>query len=89
MYALEAKTRIALKRILFATDFSPAADAAAPFASQIARHYGAKLYGAHVNNFNDYTAVAPDIWPVMLEQAAYQDKNDTRRLDEQLRRCRP
>lgn len=45
MKAVPAKVRIALKNILFATDFSPAADAAAPFAIQIARSYGARVYG--------------------------------------------
>ena len=32
MKAVQARTRITLKNILFATDFSPAADAAAPIA---------------------------------------------------------
>jgi nucleotide-binding universal stress UspA family protein len=59
MQAVQARTRITLKNILFATDFSQAADAAAPMAIQIARRYGAKVYGVHVNRFDDYTASAP------------------------------
>jgi nucleotide-binding universal stress UspA family protein len=81
---MEAKTGIAIKNILFATDFSPIADAAVPFAIQIALNYDAKILGVHVNKFNDYTAVAPDIWPAMLEAAEDEDREDTQRLEDQL-----
>lgn len=84
MKAVQAKERIALKNILFATDFSPAADAAAPFAIQIARSYGAKVYGVHVNASNDYAAVAPDAWTVMVEASEKEAKEQIQRLNEQL-----
>jgi nucleotide-binding universal stress UspA family protein len=41
-------TRILFDRILFATDFSPASTVALPYATAIARHFGAKLYLAYV-----------------------------------------
>ena len=41
-------TRILFDRILFATDFSPASIVALPYATAIARHFGAKLYLAYV-----------------------------------------
>lgn len=85
MRAVQAKARITLKNILFATDFSPAADSAAPFAIQVARSYGAKVYGVHVNPFNDYTAVAPEAWAGMAEAAEQKAKEDTRRVHEQLK----
>ena len=84
MKAVPAKARIALKNILFATDFSPAADAAAPFATQIARSYGAKVYGVHVNALNDYAAVAPEAWTVMVEASEKEAKEQIQRLNEQL-----
>lgn len=84
MKAVQAKERIALKNILFATDFSPAADAAAPFAIQIARSYGAKVYGVHVNTSNDYAAVAPEAWTVMVEASEKEAKGQIQRLNEQL-----
>ena len=84
MKAVQAKERIALKNILFATDFSPAADAAAPFAIQIARSYGAKVYGVHVNALNDYAAVAPEAWTVMVEASEKEAKEQIQRLNEQL-----
>jgi nucleotide-binding universal stress UspA family protein len=84
MQAVQAITRIALKNILFATDFSQAADAAAPIAIQLARRYGAKVYGVHVNRFDDYTAAAPNAWAAMAEAAEKETKEDAGRLNEQL-----
>jgi len=84
MQAVQARTRITVKNILFATDFSQAADAAAPIAIQIARRYGAKVYGVHVNRFDDYTAAAPNAWAAMAEAAEKETKEDARRLNEQL-----
>jgi nucleotide-binding universal stress UspA family protein len=84
MQAVQARTRIAVKNILFATDFSVASDAARPIAIQIARRYGAKVYGVHVNRFDDYTAAASNAWVGMAEAAEKQTKEDTRRLNEQL-----
>src|ERR1700693_5813689 len=85
MQAVRAKTRITLKNILFATDFSAASDAAAPIAIQIARRYGAKVYGVHVNRFDDYTAAAPNAWAAMAEAAEKETKEDAGRLNEQLK----
>ena len=85
MKAVQARTRIALKNILFATDFSPAADAAAPFAIQVAQSYGAKMYGVHVNPFDNYTAAAPDAWAAMAAAAERQTKEHAQRLNEQLK----
>src|SRR5260370_15381046 len=84
MQAVQARTRITLKNILFATDFSQAADAAAPIAIQIARRYGAKVYGVHVNRFDDYTGAAPNAWAAIAEAAEKQTKEDDGRLNEQL-----
>jgi len=84
MQAVQARTRITLKNILFATDFSQAADAAAPIAIQIARRYGAKVYGVHVNRSDDYTGVAPNAWAAMAEAAEKETKEDAGRLNGQL-----
>ena len=84
MQAVQARTRITVKNILFATDFSTASDAAALIAMQIAKRYGAKVYGVHVNRFDDYTAAAPNAWAAMAEAAEKQTKEQARRLNEQL-----
>lgn len=46
--AISAATRIQLRNILFATDFSAAARAALPWAASLAQHYGSRLYAVHV-----------------------------------------
>jgi nucleotide-binding universal stress UspA family protein len=48
MKPLDPESRVALKNILLATDFSPASEAALPHALTIASHYGSRLYVAHV-----------------------------------------
>jgi nucleotide-binding universal stress UspA family protein len=85
MKAVQARTRISLKNVLFATDFSPAADAAAPFAIQIARRYGAKVYGVHVNPFENYALAAPEAWSAMAQAAEKEIKEHNQHLEEQLK----
>lgn len=85
MKAVQARTRIALKNILFATDFSEAALAATPFAIQIAQRYGAKIYGVHVNSFENYATVAPEVIGTMAAAAEEESREDARILDEQLK----
>ena len=48
MTPLDPKSRVALKKIMLATDFSPASEAALPYALTIARQYGSELFVAHV-----------------------------------------
>lgn len=84
MQAVQARTRITLKNILFATDFSAASDAAAPIATQIARRYGAKIYGVHVNAADAYVAAAPEAWAAMAEAAERAAKEAAGRLNDQL-----
>jgi nucleotide-binding universal stress UspA family protein len=48
MSTVTAPTRIKLQNILFATDFSPSAQAILSHAVELARHYGAALYTVHV-----------------------------------------
>ena len=54
MKLLDATARLALKSLLFATDFSPVSLAALPFAAGIARRYGARLSLVHV--------LRPQVW---------------------------
>jgi len=85
MKTLEAGKRIALKNILFATDFSPHSDVALPYASALARQYGATLFGAHVVLSEDYLFTAPDLWPSHIQHEQQLEREVAGRLDEQLR----
>ena len=85
MQTVQAKVaRIAIKNILFATDFSPAANAAAPYATRIARDFGAKIFGVHINPFENYAVAAPEAWAAMADTAEERAKEDTARLHKQL-----
>jgi nucleotide-binding universal stress UspA family protein len=84
MNAVAAKTRIALKNILFATDFSPAAEAALPYAIGVAKQYGAKVHGLHVRYPATYPIVGPEAMPQVLEAAEEQAKFEARQLHEML-----
>jgi nucleotide-binding universal stress UspA family protein len=69
MKTLDVGTRIQLKNILFTTDFSHAADAAAPYAAELAKRYGANLYALHVRPPVIYPMTPPESWKG-LEEAA-------------------
>ena len=58
---LPVEKRVALKNILFATDFSSAADNAMSYAGTLAKSFGAKLFGFHVQEPANY-ALPPELW---------------------------
>ncbi|MGD1214668.1 MAG: universal stress protein [Terriglobales bacterium] len=75
MHTVEAGRRIALKNILFATDFSPCSNAALPYALSVARRYGARLHAAHVMPTKaEMVLMSPESWPAVAEEAAEEDK---------------
>jgi len=69
MHTVEAGRRIALKDILFATDFSPCSHAALPYALAVARRYGATLHAAHVMPTKaELILMSPESWPRLAEE---------------------
>jgi nucleotide-binding universal stress UspA family protein len=84
MNAVATRTRIALKNILLATDFSPAAEAALPYAIGLAKQYGAKVHGLHVRFPATYPIVGPEALPVVLEAAEEQAKFEAQQMHEML-----
>lgn len=68
MKAAPARTQIQLKNIVFATDFSPAADIALPFATSLAQRFGAKLFVVHAKTPENYALPAMEIWPMANAQ---------------------
>ena len=69
MKPLDPGSRIALKNILLATDFSPASEVALPHALRIAGQYGSKLYLAHVISPEVTEVVSPDSTETMVQEA--------------------
>jgi len=82
--AKEAKARIALKNILFATDFSPSAEAALPYAIGLAKQYGGKVHGVHVRFPAAYPLVGPEAMPNVIEAAEEQAKFEAEQMHEML-----
>jgi nucleotide-binding universal stress UspA family protein len=68
MKALELIPQIALKNILFATDFEVSASRALPFALALAGRYGAKLCAAHVVPPAPYALARPESVERILKQ---------------------
>src|SRR5450631_4236876 len=69
MKALEVKQQIALKNILFATDFEASASRALPFAVALADRYGAKFYAAHVIPLEAYALASSESIDRILKEA--------------------
>ncbi len=85
MHTLEAGKRIAFKRLLFATDFSPCSDAALPYALAVARRYAAMLYAAHVMPTKaEMVLLSPETWPTLIEEQDKQVRAHFKQLDCQL-----
>jgi nucleotide-binding universal stress UspA family protein len=72
MKAAAAKTRVSLKNILYATDFSSVAEAAAPYAAELALRYGSKVFAAHVRAPQVTGLVPPESWQVVRDAAERQ-----------------
>ena len=84
MVNAEVGTRIALKNILYLTDFSEPSEAALPFATSVAREYGAKVYALHVVIPAAYTYTTPEVTAVAIEAQEDTAKLNMQRLEAQL-----
>jgi nucleotide-binding universal stress UspA family protein len=80
MQAVAAEKRIALRNLLFATDFSPVAEAALPYAVGLAKQYGAKVHALHVRYPATYPIVGPESMPAILEVSEEQAKFEAQQL---------
>ncbi|HTV58348.1 MAG TPA: universal stress protein [Verrucomicrobiae bacterium] len=74
MPAVATKTRIQLKNILFATDFSWAANAAVPYVKEIAQHFGSRIVAVHIRPPVVNPMTYPTSWPVFIEAAESENK---------------
>lgn len=80
MEALEVPTRIQLKNILYATDFSAAAEVAALYAAELAKHYGAKLHALHVRPVIVDPMSSPENWRLIEKAAEMEAERERRKL---------
>jgi len=80
MSLVAATGDIHLKSVLIATDFSEASKKAFRHAVAIARHYGAKLYLAHVVSSLAFTLVGPDAVNAVTDAVC----RDARQMEDRL-----
>jgi len=76
--------RIALKNILFLTDFSEASQAALPFALAIGREFGATIHALHVLKPESYVYAVPETAGVAIEAQEEIAEAEMRRVESQL-----
>ena len=82
--ALRAPTRLALKKILFATDFSRVSEAALPFAVAVARRFQSSIEAVHVlapGELQPLAEAAPIILQTPITQRAEQQMAELLRSD--------
>lgn len=65
----EPQTKISIDNVLFATDFSPASEAALTYAAGIANRYHARLHVAHVINVESFDLVESESARTLIRQA--------------------
>jgi nucleotide-binding universal stress UspA family protein len=82
MPKVECSTGISVKNILFLTDFSEPSEVALPFATSIARGYGAKVYALHVFTPEPNVSGAPAKLAIAAIEAGEQHAKD--RIESQL-----
>jgi nucleotide-binding universal stress UspA family protein len=83
--AIARAKALELKNILFATDFSPAAVAAFPYAVALAEEFGAKLFAVHAKTPENYALPTTEVWPIANAQL----ERDTDDLKRTLREIHP
>jgi len=79
MKTLHRPTRLQLKNILFPTDLSPAGLAACPYAAEIAKRFGARLYTLHVVTPVVNPMAEPATWAI-LEKSAEAEAEKERKI---------
>ncbi len=79
MKALESRTRIEVKNILFPTDFSSVGDAAILYATELAKRFGAQVWVLHVRPPVINPMTQPATW-VPLEKAAKEEADAQKKL---------
>jgi nucleotide-binding universal stress UspA family protein len=84
MLTAGAETKIGLKNILYLTDFSEPSEVALPFATTIARAYGAKVYALHVFMPTPLPYTTPEATIGALEAEEESAKLAMRRVESQL-----
>jgi nucleotide-binding universal stress UspA family protein len=77
--------QIAIKNILFATDFSSTSELALPYVMEIARRSGATIHAVNVVQPDIYPLVPPSEWPKIAQEEKEFREERKSRLENELR----
>jgi len=80
----ELGTRVALKNILFLTDFSEPSQTALPFALALAREYGAVIHALHILLPEPYSYATPETTAAALDAQEDTAREEMQRVDAEL-----
>ena len=84
MKTTQLGTRIAIKNILYLTDFSESAAAALPFATALAREYGAVVHARHVLVPAPYIYTTPELTIAAIDAEVENAREQMERVDSRL-----
>jgi nucleotide-binding universal stress UspA family protein len=85
MTTVTAGRRVALKNIMFATDFSPFSNAALPYVLSIAREYEGKVFAVHVMPSDSYVFITPETWPEFARAEEERAQAERERMEQRLK----
>jgi nucleotide-binding universal stress UspA family protein len=80
MATTKAQLHVGFRNILYATDFSPMAEVASSYASEVARRYGSKVFAVHIRPLDAYGMAPPESWPALKEASDFQAKEQAAHL---------
>jgi nucleotide-binding universal stress UspA family protein len=84
MSTIPVNKRIAVKNVLFLTDFSEPSSIALPFAAMIARSYGSKVTALHVVLPSAYAYMTPGVSTTLLDDQDDLAKAEMQRVEAEL-----
>lgn len=84
MNALDTTCQVRMKNILFATDFSPAAEKALPYVVELARRYSSTVFTVHVKQPDVYPLATPAAWPKLAQEEEEFQRLSKQHLEEEL-----
>jgi nucleotide-binding universal stress UspA family protein len=80
MATTRAQLHVGFRNILYATDFSPMAEVAASYATEVARRYGSKVFAVHIRPLDAYGMAPPESWTALKEASEYQAREQAAHL---------
>lgn len=84
MQTAAVRTQTRFENILYATDFSTAAEHAVPYVKNIAKHYESKVVALHVRPPIVNPMTQPGTWAIDIEAAKATDEDNRRKLETML-----